>query len=312
MVARLLFPFALETNLMTTFFQGFDRETEQIERVSPYAQQSGMVDNPQTDEVIDEKNNLHGEQTEPVESVNYPIRSIVIAVWTNLWLGWLVVALILFIRKITVYQDFVKFIRTGSVEVADIDLLERFGKLVEQNQIKAMVELYTNNLISSPLLFGFFRPCIVLPTTDLSSTDFDYIILHELMHFKRRDMFYKWLVQFTICIHWFNPFVYLMRREIGKVCELSCDEAVIRKLDTVGRRAYGDTLLNAIGFGGSYRNSLVSLTLNESKELLKERLEAIINFKKKTKWEIFISLLLTVICKGKSEKIYYCNFDDAP
>lgn len=292
-VARLLFPFAPETNLMTTLFQGNDRTTEQMEIISPYAQQGGVVDNPQTDEVIDEQSNLHGKQAEPSKSVNNPVRNIVTAVWTNLWLVWLVVALILFIRKITVYQDFIKFIRAACVEVADIDLLEQFGKLVERNQIKTMVELYTNNLISSPLLIGFFRPCIVLPTTDLSSMDFDYTILHELMHFKRRDMFYKWMVQFTICVHWFNPFVYLMSREIGKVCELSCDEAIIWKLDTKGRRAYGDTLLNAIGLGGSYRNSLVSLTLNESKELLKERLDAIMNFKKKTKRGLITSLLLT-------------------
>lgn len=72
-----------------------------------------------------------------------------------------------------------------------------------------------------------------------------------------------------------------MSREISRACELSCDEALIRKLDTKGRRAYDDTLLNAIGFEGSYRNSLFSPTLNESKELLKERLDAIMNFKKK-------------------------------
>lgn len=294
-IARLLFPFAPETNLMARLFQGIDRPTEQMEIVSPYAQQSGIANTIQADETIHGQNNLHSEQMEPAKLVNSPNSNMVTMVWTNIWLGWLVMALILFIRKITVYQDFVKYIRASCVEVADIDLLERFGKLVERKQINTTVELYTNNLISSPLLIGFFRPYIILPTVDLSPTDFDYTILHELVHFKRRDMFYKWLVQFTLCIHWFNPFVYLMSREIGKVCELSCDEAVIQELDMNGRRAYGDTLLNALGLGGSYRNSLVSLTLNESKELLKERLDAIMNFKKKPKWGIIISLLLTVI-----------------
>ena len=294
-IARLLFPFAPETNLMARLFQGIDRPTEQMEIVSPYAQQSGIANTIQADETIHGQNNLHSEQMEPAKLVNSPNSNMVTMVWTNIWLGWLVMALILFIRKITVYQDFVKYIRASCVEVADIDLLERFGKLVERKQINTTVELYTNNLISSPLLIGFFRPYIILPTVDLSPTDFDYTILHELVHFKRRDMFYKWLGQFTLCIHWFNPFVYLMSREIGKVCELSCDEAVIQELDMNGRRAYGDTLLNALGLGGSYRNSLVSLTLNESKELLKERLDAIMNFKKKTKWGIFISLLFTVL-----------------
>ena len=292
-VARLLFPFAPETNLMATLFQGTDRASEQTEIVFPYTWQGGTVDKSQTGEVTDGQNNLHSEQAEPTESVNSPVRNRVSTVWQNLWIGWLVAALILFVRKITIYQDFVKYIRAGCVEVVDIDLLERFGKLVEQNKIKTTVELCTNNLISSPLLIGFFRPYIILPTADLPPADFDYIIRHELMHFKRRDMFYKWLVQFTVCIHWFNPFVYLMSREIGRICELSCDEAVIRKLDAQGRRAYGDTLLNAIGLGGSYKDSLVSLTLNESKELLKERLDAIMNFKKIPKWAIFASLFLT-------------------
>ena len=294
-VARLLFPFAPETNLMAALFQGIDQAAEQAEGVSTYTQQGSIVDKSQTDEVTDGKNNLYSEQTDPAESVNSPVRSSVSTVWQSLWIGWLAAALILFVRKITIYQDFVKYIRAGCVEVADIDLLERFGKLVEQNRIKTTVELCANNLISSPLLIGFFRPCIMLPAADLPPADFDYTIRHELMHFKRRDMFYKWLVQFTVCIHWFNPFVCLMSREIGRLCELSCDEAVIWELDTQGRRAYGDTLLNAIGIGGSYKDSLVSLTLNESKELLKERLDAIKNFKKIPQWAVFTSLFLTVM-----------------
>ena len=294
-IARLLFPFAPETNLMARLFQGIDRPTEQMEIVSPYAQQSGIANTIQADETIHGQNNLHSEQMEPAKLVNSPNRNMVTMVWTNIWLGWLVMALILFIRKITVYQDFVKYIRASCVEVADIDLLERFGKLVERKQINTTVELYTNNLISSPLLIGFFRPYIILPTVDLSPTDFDYTILHELVHFKRRDMFYKWLVQFTLCIHWFNPFVYLMSREIGKVCELSCDEAVIQELDMNGRRAYGDTLLNAIGFGGSYKDALASVTLNENRELLKERLGAIMKYKRKSKATIAITSLLTIL-----------------
>lgn len=308
-VARLLFPFAPGINLMATLFQGIDSAAEQMEIVSPYAQQGGIVDSAQTGEGTVGLNHLHSEPTEQMEPVDSPVKNIVTAIWQNLWIGWMVVALILFIRKITIYQDFVKYIRSGCAEVVDIDLLERFGKLVERNRVNTTVELYTNNLIASPLLIGFFHPCIVLPADDLPPVDFDYTILHELMHFKRRDMFYKWLVQFTVCVHWFNPLVYLMSRETGRVCELSCDEAVIRELDEQGRRAYGDTLLNAIRFSGNYKDSVASLTLNESKELLKERLDSIMNFKKKSKWGIAVSLLLTaaLICGFAFTGAYAAN-----
>ena len=66
-VARLLFPFAPETNLMTTLFQGADRAVEQTEIVSPDTWQDGIIDKSQTGEVTDKKNNLHSEQAEPVE-----------------------------------------------------------------------------------------------------------------------------------------------------------------------------------------------------------------------------------------------------
>lgn len=111
-------------------------------------------------------------------------------------------------------------------------------------------------------------------------------------------MIYKWLVQAAICLHWFNPLVYRMEREISRACELACDEAVMRGLDAGGRRAYGDTLLHAMGMGGGYRNSLASLTLNEGAELLKERLGAIMSYQKiskKVRWcSVFLAAWFAV------------------
>lgn len=302
-IARLLLPFAPEINLMGTLFQESGRNTMQTEFFTPPMQQ-GSASTPEVDlstdgSATDEQDTPKSGALEPTGSADNPAQNIPLLIGQNLWLGWLVVALILFIRKITIYQSFVKYIRAGCVEVADINLLEQFGKLTEQSNIKTAVELHTNSLISTPLLIGFFRPCIVLPTADLSVSDFQYTVLHELMHYTRRDMFYKWLVQFTICLHWFNPLVYFMSREVGRACELSCDEAVIRTLDPVGRRAYGDTLLNAMSAGGNYKDSIASVTLNESKERLKERLDAIMCFKKASRKTVVISVALGLtLCFG--------------
>ncbi|MBD5490296.1 MAG: M56 family metallopeptidase [Lachnospiraceae bacterium] len=211
---------------------------------------------------------------------------------------WLVAALLLFVRKITVYQSFVKYVIAGSKPVDDITLLERFGQIMAENHIKGTVELCVNDLVSSPLLIGFTHARVVLPTIDLSEDDFYYTVLHELIHYKRRDMFYKWLVQLTICLHWFNPFAYLMGREINRTCELSCDERVITTLSDKSRKSYGDTLLNAIGTGGSYQDTLASVTLNESKELLKGRLEAIMKYKKIPKAVQTAAVFITGILVG--------------
>jgi len=211
-----------------------------------------------------------------------------------IWLIWIVVAVIILIRKITIYQSFAGYIKAGRVPLENMADLERFGKLVEQANIKRMVGIYTNNLVSSPLLIGFFKPYIVLPTMDISEADFKHTIMHELTHYKRGDMFYKSLVQLTICLHWFNPLVYLMGREINSACEFSCDEAVIKNLNNDGIKEYGNTLLNALGFGGEYKNSLSSVTLSENKKILEERLSMIKNFKKKSAFTAICAVLLSV------------------
>ncbi len=211
---------------------------------------------------------------------------------------WLTGALLLFVRKLTVYQSFVKYVDAGSRPLEDIGLLESFGHIMEQNQIKGAVDLYVNSLVSSPLLIGFLRPRIILPHTSLSESDFYYTALHELTHYRRRDMFYKWLSQLTVCLHWFNPCVYFMSREINRLCELSCDERVIATLSDNARKSYGTTLVNAVGAGGSYKDTLASVTLHESKELLKGRLNAIMQYKKCSKPIKFITLLVTGFLLG--------------
>lgn len=84
-------------------------------------------------------------------------------------------------------------------------------------------------------------------------------------------MFYKWLMQIVVCAHWFNPFVYLLEREVNKSCELSYDEKVLSVIDNKARREYRDTLISFFKSNNLYKNSLASVTLTEGAEQLKER-----------------------------------------
>ncbi len=216
-------------------------------------------------------------------------------IYVCLFFIWSVLALVLFVRKITIYQSFIQYMKAGSTEVSDIKILNLLSDCEEKLNIKIRVELSYNPLIASPMIIGFFRPRIVLPAGGIEDKELSYIFLHELTHYKHRDMFYKWLIQIVVCAHWFNPFAYLLEKEVNKSCELSCDEKVISILGDKARREYGDMLLSFMKSDNLYKSSLASVTLTEGAEQLKERLGAIMNFKKKTKWWIFISLLLTAM-----------------
>ena len=207
---------------------------------------------------------------------------------------WSALALVLFVRKITVYQGFIQYIKAGNKEVSDIKILNLLSDCEEKLNIKTRVEISCNPLLASPMLIGFLRPRIILPAHEWEDKELSYIFVHELIHYRQRDMFYKWLIQIVVCAHWFNPFVYLLEKEVNKSCELSCDEKVISVLDDTARREYGDILISFLKSNNLYKSSLASVTLTEGAEQLKERLGAIMKFRKKSKVIIAITAIFTV------------------
>lgn len=106
--------------------------------------------------------------------------------------------------------------------------------------------LYENPYISSPLLVGIFRPRIVLPCAPEAPIDLDMAIRHELLHYRRRDLWWKLCFQMARAVHWFNPLVHRLAKEYGTLCELACDEALVRGLSAKERKAYGLLLLDTL------------------------------------------------------------------
>lgn len=178
--------------------------------------------------------------------------------------------------------------------VNDINILDKLSIISQELKVNKAIELCVNPLISSPILIGFSRPCIVLPSINISEIDLHYTLMHELVHYKRYDIFYKWILQFTVSLHWFNPFVYLMQNEIINLCELSCDEIVISKLNSKSIKDYGNTLINAMNMAGNYKENLFSINLSKNKKLLKERLDAIMKYKKETKTTLIFSVIFSI------------------
>ena len=153
--------------------------------------------------------------------------------------------------------------------------------------------VYCNPGISSPMLAGVWKPCIVLPEAKPIEGSTDYILLHELVHLKRHDLLYKWLIQLCICIHWFNPFLRRLETETGAACELACDEAVLKMLDKKQRRSYGDTLLSAMR--PHEVQKAPAAMLSEGMEQLKERLGAIMVYRKITAGKKILGCLAAVL-----------------
>jgi beta-lactamase regulating signal transducer with metallopeptidase domain len=150
------------------------------------------------------------------------------------------------------------------------------------------IPVYYSAKATTPMLVGLLKPRIILPECEYSDEQLQAVLLHELTHLRRKDILVKWLSVLACAVHWFNPFVWLVRREIDRACELSCDEAVIAKLDKSGRQTYGDTLI----YVAADHKPHTALAMSESGRNLKERLGAIMKNKKRTRIAIIVSVVL--------------------
>ncbi len=280
---RFLLPFTPDTTIIGSLFEKFDTAviTNEIP-ASPNVPVPADTGNSKAEPIQTNREIATAAMREPVDK------------YVCLFFIWSALALVLFVRKVTVYQGFIQYIKAGNKEVSDIKILNLLSDCEEKLNIKTRVELSCNPLIASPMLIGFFRPRIILPAHEWEDKELSYIFVHELIHYKQRDMFYKWLIQIVVCVHWFNPFVYLLEKEVNKSCELSCDEKVISILDEKAKREYGDTLISFLKSNNLYKSSLASVTLTEGAEQLKERLGAIMKFRKKSKVIIAITAIFTV------------------
>ena len=280
---RFLLPFTPDTTIVGSLFEKFDTAaiTNEIP-TSPNVPVPADTGNSKAEPTQTNREITTAAMREPFNK------------YVCLFFIWSALALVLFVRKVTVYQGFIQYIKAGNKEVSDIKILNLLSDCEEKLNIKTRVELSCNSLIASPMLIGFFRPRIILPVGELEDKELSYIFVHELTHYKQRDMFYKWLIQIIVCVHWFNPFVYLLEKEVNKSCELSCDEKVLSVLDDKAKREYGDTLISFLKSSNLYKSSLASVTLTEGAEQLKERLGAIMKFRKKSKVVIAITTIFTV------------------
>lgn len=179
--------------------------------------------------------------------------------------------------------------------------------------------LYRNKLAPTPMLIGVIHPIIILPDKKYTPIQLKYILHHELIHYRRKDVLLKWIVILANAIHWFNPIIYLVRHELNHMCELACDEKVIKHLTVSEKQEYGNTLISVVA-EKKLPNSVLSTTMSQEKKALKERLGAIMNNKNTTRKALIISVLLfaiilcttIVIGASKSNKDSKSKWDDFP
>ena len=139
--------------------------------------------------------------------------------------------------------------------------------------MKRPILVRQSDRISAPLTYGIFRPVILMPKKMdwKNEKQLQYVLSHEYVHICRYDTVTKLVATLALCIHWFNPFVWVMYILFNRDIELACDESVIRQFGEKSKSAYSLMLINM----EATKSGLLPFCNNFSKNAIEERITAV-------------------------------------
>lgn len=211
----------------------------------------------------------------------------------RVWFGGCVVCLFFYLFSYARYRR--RILRYGR-NIEDETILREIEELARELRIPRKIRAVIYKEAESPMVIGVCKPMLVLPEERYAPRERFFILKHELIHLKRGDVFFKLLITAAGTVHWFNPVIWLMRKEAVLDMELSCDERVVRGGDYATRKAYTETLMSAL-HRKCARRTVCSTQFYEGKRVMKIRFTNLLKNVRKKNGLAFLALavLLTVL-----------------
>ena len=233
---------------------------------------------------------IHGNMPEIANGLSEAMvqRTESISILSVIWLAGLLLCFGFFaVSYIKCYREF-RF----SLPVEN-DILEAWK---EKHPLKRSLYIRQIETIAAPLSYGVIRPVILMPknTEWKNIYQLRYVLEHEYVHIRRLDMLTKLIMIAAVCIHWFNPLVWVMYILFNRDLELSCDETVVRRFGMDIKSVYATALISM----EEKKSGLTPLCNSFSKNAIEERIRAIMKIKKTSKFAVMISAVLVIGVTG--------------
>lgn len=198
-----------------------------------------------------------------------------------LMLIWLM-GIVIFIILTFICNRNLRLVKESVKPVEDGEFAALFAQCKAELGLKKNILLGTSILVKSPISICFFRACIILPAEIMKTSsieDVRYVLLHELMHCKNRDIPVNNAMCFFQIVYWFNPLVYLAFKEMRLDREMACDSSVLKRLPEEHHIEYGRVLLKFVHELSRPAALSFATDMGGSKQQIKKRIEGIASFR---------------------------------
>ncbi len=182
--------------------------------------------------------------------------------------------------------------RFNKSENLESDFISAFQS---SNKLRRTVTVKLSDKTTTPLTYGIIHPVILLPMgMDLSDQkQLKYVLMHEYIHIRKLDNLLKGISSAAVCIHWFNPLVWVMNRFLSRDIELRCDESLLRQCQGDCRADYALTLIDLEDKRRGFATAGTAFAMKASEE----RIVAIMKYRKITPASMLAMVLcITLLC----------------
>lgn len=213
-------------------------------------------------------------------------------------LVWIIGSLIFISVHLISYSHYKRQVLKKGRMIKETRILSQIFRLRRELHINRTVCVMEYDEAESPMIIGFIKPVLVLPKEQYNSEDLFFILKHELVHFKRGDVYLKLLFVTANAVHWFNPIIWIMQKEAVIDMELSCDERVTQGTSFALRKAYTETLFSML-HKQCVRKTVLSTQFYGGTKIMKKRFKNIlIKNRKKNGISILICAVVLSITLG--------------
>lgn len=163
---------------------------------------------------------------------------------------------------------------------------------------KIEIRLHRDNV--SPCIYGIWKPKILVSEEFLKNNSevIENVFLHELSHYKRKDMLTNYVLLMMTAIHWFNPFVYGFFKKIRQEMELATDEIALSRMDVEEKKQYGRTLIDLLQTYETEKVATKLLCMTDDNKNMERRIRKIKLSTKLKQYKLSILVFTTIMVLG--------------
>lgn len=189
--------------------------------------------------------------------------------------------------------------RIQSQSVCNEKMLTPFRETKSKLSIRAEIPLIQSTAVTSPSLFGLFRPRLLIPADildEFNPEQLNHVFMHELLHFKRRDILINWLTQGLLVLHWFNPILWYAFYRLREDQEIACDAKTIENIGPKDAKEYAYTLIKLAESNSSLPRIVSLASLLGSSSQIRRRITMIKVFRKvPLKWSLLVVTMVGIL-----------------